>query len=207
MKKGTLLTIITLAALAHSGFASERGRTKQDSQKTMSIEEFVNRYTQGLYADKKLFDQFFSDNYFNRNPDPFRQMDSIRGMMGEMIKNYDLDFFERSFNDWYNARFGTGDMNIATENKDDKTILTIQIPGLNAGNVDVNVSDKRIKISGSFNRYTETTNKKTGVVSKSQEYKSFLKILPVPAKVNAALAQTKVEKETITITFPRSEKK
>ena len=202
MKKSVLIALVAVVVTAGPAFAADPVNAKQD-KKTMTMEEFVNQYSKGLSGDKKLFDEFFSDNYFNTNPDPFRQVDNIRGMMREMIKNFDLDFFEHSFNDWYNARIGVEDLNITTEDKKDKTTIKAQIPGLDANNVDVNINDKRIKMSGSYNKVNEVKDNKNKVVSATQEYKSFLKILPIPANAIAGKAQIKVEKDTITITLDK----
>ena len=202
MKKMSFLALMAMVLLSGFLFA-DPGKPKQANQKTMSIEDFVNMYSKGLTADKKLFDEFFSDNYFNTNPDAFRQVETIRGLMREMVKNVDLDFFEHSFNDWYNARMGVEDLGITTEDKKDKTTIKIQIPGLDANNVDVNINDKRVKISGSYNKVNEVKDNTGKVVSATQEYKSFLKILPVPADAIAGKAQIKVEKDTITITLEK----
>jgi HSP20 family molecular chaperone IbpA len=187
-----------MAVLARFGFAAEPSNAKQETKKTMSMEEFVTQYNKGVTGDKKLFDDFFSENYFSTNPEPFRQVDNIRGLMREMIKNVQLDFFEHSFNEWYNARMGVEDLGITTEDKKDKTIIKVQIPGLDAGNVDVNINDKRIKLNGSYSTVNEVKDSKN-VVTKTQEYKSFSKILPVPANVDAGKAQIKIEKDVITI--------
>ena len=209
MKKGILFVLGVTILFCRAGFAADPAKPKQDkdNKKTMSIEEFVNQYNKGLTGDKKLFDDFFSDNYFSTNPEPFRQVDNIRGLMREMLKNVELDFFEHSFNDWYNARMGVEDLGITTEDKKDKTIIKVQIPGLDAGNVDVNINEKRIRINGSYNKVNEVKDSKNNVVSKTQEYKSFSKILPVPANAIAGKAQVKVEKDTVTITLQKSEKK
>lgn len=187
--------------------APSQAQPKQENKKTMTMEEFVNEFNKGLSADKKLFDEFFSENYFSTNPEPFKQIENFRAMMKEMIKDYDLNYFENMYNEWYKERLGSAEFGINTETKKDKTIVTIQIPGLDANNVDININDKRIKISGSYSKANEVRDSKNNVVSTSQEYRSFSKILSVPGETVPGKAQIKVEKDVITITFPKAEKK
>ena len=187
--------------------ADGQAQPKQETKKTITVEEFVNQFNKGVSADKKLFDEFFSDNYFNANPKPFEQIESIRKMLKEMVKNYDLNYFESVYNDWYKDRLGSADLGITTEDKKDKAVVKIQAPGLDANNVDININDKRIKISGYCKKVSEVRDTKNHVVSKSQEYRSFSKILSVPATAVTDKAEIKIEKDLVTITFPKIEKK
>jgi len=201
MEKKKMFVLVVMAALTQVAFAADQPKPNQDSKKTMTIEEFVNQYSRGLNGEKKLFDEFFSDGYFKTNPDPFRQMESIHGMMRELVKNFDLEFFERSFNDWYNARLGIEDLGITTEDKKDKTIINVRIPGLEKDKVETDINDKRIKISGSYDRVNKVNDNSSNIVTSVHEQKSFFKILQVPVNSTADDAQVKVGKDVIIITL------
>ena len=208
MKKGLML-IVSVALISGYGilFADEQQQTqpqqqpKQENKKAMTMEEFVDEFNKGLSVNEKLFDRFFSESYFNTNPEPFKQIENIRNMMKEEIKNYDLNYFENVFNNWYKDRFESADFGITTQEKGSKVIMKINVPGLDANNVVIDINDKRIKINGSFNKVNEIRDSKNNVISKSQEYRSFSKLMSLPGGAVSDKAQIKVEKDTIIITF------
>ncbi len=196
-----------VSLLACAGFcADEDSKTKEEKQKQMSIEEFVNQFEKGLSENKKLFDEFFSDNYFSGDADSFKGIDNVKSMMKEMIKNYNLNFFENSFNNWYKARLGAGDFNVSVENKKDAVIMKITIQGLSTNNLDVNINSNRIKIVGGYTKTNEVKVEKNKIISENREYQTFEKIMSLPENVAAEKAQVKTEKDEIIITFPKKNK-
>jgi HSP20 family protein len=81
--------------------------------------------------------------------------------------------------------------------------LKLELPGLNAKDLDIQVSAKSVSISGDRKSQTESEDK--GVTRSEFRYGRFQRIVPLPARVVNDQTQAEYKDGILTLTLPKAE--
>ncbi len=141
----------------------------------------------------------FSPDTSIQDWDPF---DDFQRMQKRMDQFFSKEFPQigNGFPNLKSFSFG-GDFsqNLNLEDKDGKYVVTLEIPGLDQTNVDVNIEGQSLKVSGDMERRNET-DKNSGFVKsfQSQHFERYL-TLPGPIKPETLMVDYKKTKLIITV--------
>lgn len=154
---------------------------------------FVFPLKQG--ADR-FFNDFFNNEFFDRSRDPFEEM---RRMQEQMLKQFgEQDEFRGSFRNWFQKRFGGGDVGDIKQREDDKFVYyDIELRDETPKELKVEVNDGQVEISGQI----ETKQDEQG--SKNYISRTFHRSFPVPANVDSESFKLTQEAKKIIIKFSK----
>ena len=80
-------------------------------------------------------------------------------------------------------------------------MLKLDIKGLDKENINIDINENSITISGEYSQQIEETNPQ-GIYS-LKGYGSFLKTMPMPADADTEKMETVIEENSLIITIPR----
>jgi HSP20 family protein len=83
----------------------------------------------------------------------------------------------------------------------DNFVLKAQLPGIDAKDIDVQVTPEAISISGE--RRYENTDEKSGYVRSEFRYGKFHRVLPLPAHIQNESVQAEYKDGILTLTLPK----
>jgi HSP20 family protein len=83
----------------------------------------------------------------------------------------------------------------------DNFVLKAQLPGIDAKDIDVQVTPEAISISGE--RRYENTDEKSGYVRSEFRYGKFHRVLPLPAQIQNDSVQAEYKDGILTLTLPK----
>ena len=89
------------------------------------------------------------------------------------------------------------------EDTPDAVHLKLEIPGLEAKDLDIQVSEHSVSISGE--RRSETKTEEKGAVRSEFRYGKFERIIPLPVQVKTDAAQAEYKNGILTLNLPKSE--
>ena len=89
------------------------------------------------------------------------------------------------------------------EDTPDAVHLKLEIPGLEAKDLDIQVSEHSVSISGE--RRSETKTEEKGAVRSEFRYGKFERIIPLPVQVKTDGAQAEYKNGILTLNLPKSE--
>lgn len=150
----------------------------------------------------KFYDNFFDDEFFRQNLAPFKQMEKIRKEMDKLFKESTLDpSTDTIFDNWFANKFG-GELGDIEQKEDAKHVsYYIHVPGLEKENINVDVKDEMVNISGKMKEVKE--KRKSDAIEKSTFSQRFERQFPVPPNVDSSKVDFKVEGENLIIQFPK----
>ena len=179
MKKLTI--VIFLLGLTQNIFAQKNTHNFEEE-----IKKMLQEHRQQMH---QMFNNFFSDDFFGPNHDPFTEMEKMR----ERLKGN----FAPQFDNWYQQRFG-GELGEIKQREDDKFIYyDIQLDNINKDALNIKVENDEVKISGQIISETTTPDQKNKVVS------SFSRSFPVPTNADGAKVEIESKDNIITLKFPK----
>lgn len=85
----------------------------------------------------------------------------------------------------------------------DSVVVKTEIPGLSEDNLDVDVFEDHIRLSGKQQRKDEYRNTDENVYRKEEYYRAFYKTLPLPVRVKYGQAKVEYKGDILTITIPK----
>jgi HSP20 family protein len=85
----------------------------------------------------------------------------------------------------------------------DSVVVRAEIPGLSKDNLDVDVFEDQIRLSGKQHRKDEYRNTDENVYRKEEYYRAFYKVLPLPAKVKYNQAKVDYKGDILTVIVPK----
>lgn len=88
------------------------------------------------------------------------------------------------------------------EDTPDAVHLKLEIPGLEAKDLDIQVSEHSVAISGE--RKSETKTEEKGAVRSEFRYGKFERIIPLPVRVKTDAAQAEYKNGILTLNLPKS---
>jgi HSP20 family protein len=89
------------------------------------------------------------------------------------------------------------------EDTPDAVHLKLEIPGLEAKDLDIQVSEHSVAISGE--RKSETKTEEKGAVRSEFRYGKFERIIPLPVQVKTDAAQAEYKNGILTLNLPKVE--
>jgi HSP20 family molecular chaperone IbpA len=163
-----------------------------DDQKLSPVTSADLQKRKGLH---QFFDQTFDDDFFNQSFSPFKQMEKMRESMNKLFQmepgSGDM------FDPWFDGRFGGSVFDIEQKEDDQFIIYEIKLKGLSQSDLNVDISDGMLTISGKLTRGSEEKN------AKSVFSQSFNRSFPVPHGVDADKAEFDSTDESVIVKFPK----
>lgn len=181
-------------------------KVKETADVLPLTEKLKSKFRKDIDSSGKLFDEFFNDEFFKNNDDPFKEMEKQRKNIFKHLGQYNWNILDNSWNAWYDNKFGNEDMQITTQEKEDKVVMEIKIQGLNSKTLNINIDDNRIAIECDKKETTEKKNKKGVTYYNSSSYRHISKILPIPQNTDAKNANIETKENKVIIIFPKRNK-
>ncbi len=145
------------------------------------------------------FDAYFDDRYFAGSPEPFAEMERVRRRMAGLVGGREMPLFESYWDKWFEQRMRMGRFATETVRAGTEIVITIKVPGLEAGTADVNITADRIKVS--FTARSSPGKTRPDPVVMRESSRRYIKMLPVPYDADAATGKTEVTGELVKIEF------
>lgn len=123
---------------------------------------------------------------------PFRE---IREMRDEMERLFDQS-----------GRVTGGALPSVNVRQDEKNIyLEANIPGFNEEQIDIDVADDYVTISGTMTEESKESDQKTGYLRREYQHQSFSRTIGLPLPVHSDKATAKIKHGVLHITLPKVE--
>ncbi|MBW4646811.1 MAG: Hsp20/alpha crystallin family protein [Goleter apudmare HA4340-LM2] len=128
--------------------------------------------------------------------DPFREIDSLQRQMNRL--------FDRLVTTDGGEKTGFAFMPAAeiTES-DDAFRLKLEVPGIEAGDIDIEATPESIAISGE--RKTETKTQENGATRTEFRYGKFQRVIPLPSQIQNDKVQAEYKNGILHLTLPKAE--
>ena len=124
---------------------------------------------------------------------PMEEIVQMQDMLNNMFK-------ERSFGErWSEAGILAPLVDVKDEGSE--LIVTTDLPGVEKGDVDLDVSDNMLTISAKRNSSTE--EKEEGYLRRERTYSSFSRTVSLPGTVSAEDARAKLDNGVLSVTLPK----
>jgi HSP20 family protein len=126
---------------------------------------------------------------------PFQEIDSLQRQMNRLFDNLmttDGDRLSTTFTP-------AAEMHETS----DAIHLKLEVPGLEASDIDVQVSAEAVSISGE--RKEETKTEENGMKRTEFRYGSFRRVIPLPARVQNTNVQAEYKNGILNLTLPKAE--
>ncbi|MDX2241028.1 MAG: Hsp20/alpha crystallin family protein [Leptolyngbyaceae cyanobacterium bins.302] len=94
---------------------------------------------------------------------------------------------------------------IELKSNDEAIVLRAELPGINAENLDVQVTREAVAISGEYKAETKTEDKEHQVHRSEFRYGSFQRVIPLPVAVQNDQVKAEFKDGILTLTLPRVE--
>ena len=94
---------------------------------------------------------------------------------------------------------------IELKSTDDAIILRAELPGINAENLDVQVTREAVSISGEYKSETKTEDKEHQLYRSEFRYGTFHRIVPLPVAVQNDQVKAEFKDGILTLTLPKVE--
>lgn len=128
--------------------------------------------------------------------EPFREVDNLQREMNRMFDS--LSAANRGEN------LGTSYMPAAEmQETADAIHLKLEVPGLEAKDLDVQVTAEAVSISGE--RKSETKTEEKGVTRSEFRYGRFQRVIPLPTRIQNDKVQAEYKNGVLTLTLPKAE--
>jgi len=87
---------------------------------------------------------------------------------------------------------------------DNQLMATIELPGLKKENINIDIHNDRITISGETESTTETSRDDKGYTVRERSYGKFTRALPLPRGTKAEEVKASMENGVLTLTYPKN---
>jgi HSP20 family protein len=126
---------------------------------------------------------------------PFQEIDSLQRDMNRLF-----DRLVRTDEDGISTSFVPA---VEMQETSDAIHLKLEIPGMDAKDVDVHVSAEAISISGE--RKEETKTEEKGMTRTEFRYGKFQRVIPLPARVHNTEVKADYKNGVLQLTIPKAE--
>ncbi|HEX9059073.1 MAG TPA: Hsp20/alpha crystallin family protein [Clostridia bacterium] len=82
-------------------------------------------------------------------------------------------------------------------------IINANIPGMSTDDLDININEDYVRLSGRYQRSNEYRNMEDNSYRAQKSYSAFVRTIPLPAKVNYRLAKVEYKGDTLSISIPK----
>jgi HSP20 family protein len=136
--------------------------------------------------------------------DPHREMLDLRRRVDELFDDSFARFPEALIGDTTDDAT-TFSPTIDIEQDADAYTVTVDLPGVSPENVEVNVSGRRVTVSGTRTETRESTDEEGQVIRRERFTGSFERSFTLPGAIDATEVETEHEDGVLTITIPKDE--
>ena len=133
--------------------------------------------------------------------DPFEELRRLQERMYRIFKEIEPSFVERKMLPATGGEIATVEPFVDVIDKGDKVVVAADIPGVEKGDLSVNIRGDRLEISAE--RKKEAEEKKEGYIRRERTYTSYYRAIPLPAEVDADKADATFENGVLEITMPK----
>lgn len=130
---------------------------------------------------------------------PFREIDTLRHEMDRLFDNLTHDTANNFANGLGNGFAPAVEIHETPESIE----LKAEIPGLEAKDLDIQVSTDAVSITGE--RKTETRTEEKGVVRSEFRYGQFSRVIPLPARIQNDKVQAEYKNGILMLNLPKVE--
>lgn len=130
---------------------------------------------------------------------PFQEINTLRREMDRLFDGLTLDsnaVFPNGFGNGLTPAIEVHELPEAIE-------LKAEIPGLDAKDLDIQVSAEAVSITGE--RKSETKTEEKGVIRSEFRYGKFSRVIPLPARVQNDKVQAEYKDGILMLTLPKME--
>jgi HSP20 family protein len=128
--------------------------------------------------------------------EPFREMENLQHEMNRL--------FDRWTHTGNGESKGFGYIPSVEMNETDEAVqLKLEVPGLEAKDLDVEVMNDAVSIKGE--RKSETKTEEKGMIRSEFHYGSFARVIPLPAHVQNDKVTAEYKNGILNLTLPKSE--
>lgn len=128
----------------------------------------------------------------------------------------EFDVLRRQFDDLFDELApisrATGKVNghawspaIELKSTDEALTLRVELPGINANDLDVQVTREAVSISGEYKSETKTEDKEHQVHRSEFRYGSFQRVIPLPTAIQNDQVKAEFKDGILTLTLPKVE--
>jgi HSP20 family protein len=126
---------------------------------------------------------------------PFRELDTLRKEMDQMFDSFALDNGRNSWTTFAPA--------VELHETPEAVQLKAEIPGLEAKDLDIQVTAEAVSISGE--RKSETKTEEKGVVRSEFRYGKFSRVVPLPTRVQNDKVEAEYKDGILHLHLPKVE--
>ena len=133
---------------------------------------------------------------------PFRELSSIRKEMDRLFE--DMLSGDR---DWMglHSMGGMWTPAVEIEETDQELVLKAEIPGIDVKDLDVEVSEDRVTISGEHKEEKQTEDKEKNYFHSEFHYGKFHRVVPLPMNIRTDKIGSDFKHGVLTLTMPKVE--
>ena len=132
---------------------------------------------------------------------PFRKLSTMRKQMDRLFE----DMLSVGNDDWMGLHSigGMWTPAVEIEEKEEELLLKAEIPGLNAEDLEVEVSEDRVIISGEHKEEKKTEDKEKNYFHSEFHYGRFERVIPLPLAIKTDEIKSDFQKGVLTLTLPK----
>ncbi|WP_421655130.1 Hsp20/alpha crystallin family protein [Leptothermofonsia sp. ETS-13] len=131
---------------------------------------------------------------------PWQEMETLRQQMDQLFDEFvpvtrGASFSNGNRNAWAPA--------IELKSTDTELVLRAELPGINAQDLDIQVSREAVSISGEYK--TKTESKEGRVIRSEFRYGSFHRVIPLPVAIRNNEVKAELKDGILTLSLPKFE--
>ena len=204
----------TQSATGDKGSTVNKPAANDQATVEKNFDAFFKNFDRQFQAERQrsfqLLDNFFNDDFFSSNEEPFQAMERIhRQMLSRMGKKL-KGSFDDSWDAWFKNRFsetgllsGSGLLNEQTEETKNAYIYHFTAPDLNGQKLNVKIDEQGITIQGDYTQQAEKTNDKNKVIARQESRGSVYEHFSIPEGVDLDKAKIDNKGNEITVRLPK----
>ena len=134
---------------------------------------------------------------------PFQELSTIRKQMDRLFE----DMLSRSDRDWMglHSMGGMWTPAVEIEETDKELILKAEIPGIDVKDLDIEVGEDRVTISGEHKEEKRTEDKDKNYFHSEFHYGQFERVIPLPMPIKTESIKSEFKGGILTLTLPKLE--
>ncbi|MDJ0688433.1 MAG: Hsp20/alpha crystallin family protein [Xenococcaceae cyanobacterium MO_188.B32] len=134
---------------------------------------------------------------------PFQELNNIRKQMDSLFE----DMLSVRDRDWMGLHGigGRWTPAVEIEETEKELILKAEIPGIDAKDLDVEVGEDRVTISGEHKEEKRTEDKKKNYFHSEFYYGNFQRVIPLPMPIKTDAIKSEFKHGILTLTLPKVE--
>lgn len=134
---------------------------------------------------------------------PFKELSTMRKQMDRLFE----DMLSVNDNDWMGLHSigGMWTPAVEIEEKEQELILKAAIPGMDVKDLDVEVSEDRVIISGEHESQEKTEDEEKNYFRSEFHYGKFERVIPLPMSIKTDTIKSDFKKGILTLTLQKVE--